>query len=252
LASGKTQTLAHGKLIWDQVQQYGIELDQPQYGAALYLCAKAGDADWARDIWSELRHRKMEPSDPTRNHYLNALAQHGGTRGWETVYSELSAMKQSGWAFGAPSLAVLLNAAGSQHDLARTEHVWQELAPVISHPSCAMYGAKAKALLLCNAASRVPPLRADMQSKGILPDFRLYKNEAQAHLLLLQESPSSEVHLHNLHAAVELARRQAGAQPLSRNERSELEQMHELGQRLAAGESLRLSEVRVERWPWPQ
>lgn len=249
--SDKTRSLTYGKTLWKNIQEHRVQLALPQYGAALGLCAKAGDATWAMEIWKEILDRGISPdSSPAQSQYLSALALHGGKLGWNEVQIEVAKLKASQTNVETTLLAVLVNAAGLQYRLDMVTWAWQELFPLTVRLNSVLYCVKAKALLLCGQAAYVPLLRVEMKSNNVHPCFRMLKNEAQAHLLLLFETSLSEAHARNLEETVDLARTQIDRQPVAANEVRELDKMMHVGRRIMAGEWLRLYEVRVERWPW--
>lgn len=247
----RTRSLIYGKSIWQQIIKTGIVLTDPEYGGALSLCAKAGDAEWASQIWSEMLSQGLVPGSGARFHYLDALAKHGGEPGWAMVQSELKAMKHSGASVPAVLLSTLLNAAGAQYDLARVEQLWQDLLPVSVNLNVVPFGARCKALVICGVPDRATLLLSEMSAHNVKPDFRLYKNLVQAHLLLLHAEPTSSQRALDVNNVVASAKQQQHrGQPVSKNEMEELDTMHQHSMKIRSGDQVPLSQLQVERWPW--
>lgn len=239
----------HGKALWQHVKEHGIMLNAPELGGALKICLSSADAEWARDVWAEVVRLKHDRSPRLSSQYLTVLAHHGGSSGWETVMTWIEQLRSLSINVHGALVVGLLNAASMQHLCSYADHVWDSVAPLVKDKNEIMYACRIKSLLLCHQASKVPGLRLEMQSHGVIPGYRTLKNIVQAHLLLLHADPQQTLHAVNLKAAADAAE-QLQHQVVSRNERTELRMMMGKCDLLLSGANLQLADVRVERWPW--
>jgi len=249
-----TRASALGKAAYEEMRRRPDFVPMlPPYGAALGLCARIGDADWAGEIWSEMLAKCLRPSIVEYTQYLSAVLSRGGEADWQSVEAEMQAMRQNHVSPDAAFLGALIDSAGKQYSLQRVEWLWQELAPQVPRLSTTTYGCTAKAFMLCGVPERVPPLRDDMLAREVPVMFRNLQFEAQARLLLLHGSPSSEAGS-AFRAAAALAheeRDRNGAAAVSRSEVSDLQLMEKVAGLLVQGRRVPLCDARVMNWPWP-
>eukprot|EP00928_Gymnodinium_smaydae_P073917 TRINITY_DN57018_c0_g1_i1.p1 TRINITY_DN57018_c0_g1~~TRINITY_DN57018_c0_g1_i1.p1 ORF type:complete len:401 (-),score=21.88 TRINITY_DN57018_c0_g1_i1:144-1346(-) len=246
--------LEYGKAAWNEMRAVGMTPNSPQYGAALGLCAKAGDGDWASQLWAELNENGIKPDILLYTQYLNAVAQKSALTGWKVVESELANMQQHGPKPDHVLLGGLVNIAGMQHQVERVDWVWSELAHLVE-VNVLNYHARAKALILCGHPVRVLTLREEMSSIGIAPDVHTFLFEAQACLLALHsncQQVDSVPSFDHLFAVINHAKAALDAKKEPRSKRAKVDKICELAGRLAQGEQLSLTSVRVMGWPWPQ
>uniref|UniRef100_A0A7S1F1I6 Pentacotripeptide-repeat region of PRORP domain-containing protein n=1 Tax=Noctiluca scintillans TaxID=2966 RepID=A0A7S1F1I6_NOCSC len=236
----KTLCLSLGKGAWTDMARIGLPPRLPEYGAALALCAKTGDAEWASELWSEISNSSMKPDSMALSEYLEAMAQDDG---WDIVEEELARMKTLGVEPRPSAFAALLSTAGAQHQRDRIEWVWDSFPDIQS--TAAAYVDKARALLLCGEPAVVPTLRVEMTEKDISPIFRTFLCEAQALLLMLQEEPISEKLAHDITHVAGLAQTYSGSEVVAREERHLLEELEGMAQRLVNGEELSYSDVHI-------
>ena len=176
--------LVAGKRAWQWMLHDGHKPDAAVVKAALHLCSKAGDAEWATQLWQNT----PECSTALWNRYLDTLARHSGPEGWEAVEEELRNSATRRLVPDCVTLATLMDAAAEQNDMQRADNFWDHLSPSVELTSIT-YAARSKSFLLGSKPECVPDLRCDMQRRSISPNIRNILHEVQAWLLLLHQEP---------------------------------------------------------------
>jgi len=253
----KLRAFETGKSAWLWMRYEGHEPSLGHYGAALGLCAKVGNADWAQELWTEMIQHDFQPTSIELCQYLEALASHGGNSEWELVKSELIAAETRLIKHDATTLCALLNSAARHKSLDRVDWLQQHLLPRVE-VNAIVYCSLSKALLLCQQPERALPLISDMQARGATPLFRSFLQEAQALVLIFWKSPD-QLHVYDkfkvtaeaASAFMDQSRNSPGAAPpMSRAEIRQLESLESLARRISTGEQVPLSQVHVIDWPW--
>eukprot|EP00439_Symbiodinium_sp_Y106_P056418 s534_g7.t3 len=239
--------LMAGKRAWQWMLHDGHKPDAVAVRAALHLCAKAGDAAWAAQLWEST----SKSSTATWNRYLETVSRHSGPQGWETVERELSSCvnvaRSSRLVPDCITLSVLVNAAAEQNDMNRADEIWERLVSAVE-PTAETYAARSKSLLLGGGHERVLGLREEMEQKSISPIARNILHEVQARLLLLHQHPEDRSLYERLQETIETAQGEARA---AGQEALQLRQMQTLAGSIWNGERLALDKVRVLAWRWP-
>ena len=223
--------LVAGKRAWQWMLHDGHKPDAVAVRAALHLCAKAGDAAWAAQLWEST----SKSSTATWNRYLETVSRHSGPQGWETVERELSSCvnvaRSSRLVPDCITLSVLVNAAAEQNDMNRADEMWERLASAVE-PTAETYAARSKSLLLGGGPERVLGLREEMQQKSISPIARNILHEVQARLLLLHQKPEDRSLYDHLQETIETGLGEARAG----QEAMQLRQMQSLASSIWNGE----------------
>ena len=226
--------LMAGKRAWQWMLHDGHKPDAVAVRAALHLCAKAGDAAWAAQLWEST----SKSSTATWNRYLETVSRHSGPQGWETVERELSSCvnvaRSSRLVPDCITLSVLVNAAAEQNDMNRADEIWERLVSAVE-PTAETYAARSKSLLLGGGHERVLGLREEMEQKSISPIARNILHEVQARLLLLHQHPEDRSLYERLQETIETAQGEARA---AGQEALQLRQMQTLAGSIWNGERL--------------
>ncbi|CAE8628157.1 unnamed protein product [Polarella glacialis] len=245
-SSSSEACLAVGKQAWQQMKLDSYEPRGGHLGAALSLCANAGDPNWARQLWLEL----PKPSITQLTSYLVALAAHEApSLTWSTIFAEICKAKVSGPYPTEFLLAELLNVAAKQRDSKTAQRLWQELSKFnVCKLRPETFHAFAKALLLGGDPAGVRPLTKDMLHVGVPPNFRNFLCEAQALLLLLHESPARQTARQELCRSLDEGLQRATAEKRSSKDFALMKAIRRLADVIEGGESIPVSQIRI-LWP---
>jgi len=237
----RSRCLMLGKTAWSSLNSMKGPIRMSDYAAALALCAKAGDLEWAQDLWQKIKVQHLTPDSDALGSYLEAMVQ---ADIWTTVEDELDTMREYGVQPNSSILSSLLIAAGSQRHLERVEWIWNKFLPSVGADAF-NYIDKARALILCEEAALVPQLRPEMVQQGIRPVFKTFVCEIQALLLLLRDSPLRAELADGIQNAAMVAQNIRASQLVDKREVNELQMMQNLAERILHGERMAISELRV-------
>lgn len=249
-----SNVLEAGKSAWAWMLHEGHSPGRPLFGAALSLCAKAGEPNWARELWAKVEQSDLEPTVFEWTPYLEALALHDAQQGWASVAAALKDAPRQGWRPSEVTLAALTNAAAKQYNVKMVEWLWENLASQMNL-NAVVFCTRSKAYLLGMMPELVPPLRTEMNEKCIPCCFRNFTHEAQAWLLLFHKSPDN----HGLHCNLQnttkaayawLEAQESKQDAPSRQELRQLKEIERIADRILQRAPVSLREVQVLGWPW--